>query len=558
VAEGEPAVRYSPEKKGSDARSIDVPAAPLPERSGSVAPPRQFTRRRLVRSGGASLAGAAVLGATGLPGAARAQGPASKRDVPNVLLIVVDGIRADFVSAYDDPDDRADTPNLDELAKDSLRFDHAIPEAMPAFPSRRGLLSGVRTYPFRDWRPTEGLAQYPGWNPIRDHQPILTETLSAAGITSVYISDNPLLDNKRFRGVARTPSGQAPAATQVERYIAPAVPRGIDDRAAIPAARVMSTGIKALDELKTQQPFFLSVDVFDRTEASEPIPVYARPSVAGLQDTRGAETRVTDATAPRFRPFQAIDATKPSDGEVRDHYASEVKAVDSEVGRLLDKLESLGLADNTVVYFVSPTTVSLGENGVFGMAAAGGHEDVYRAALMIRDPEGRRKDETSGFHAAPQDMAPTVLSYMGVTIPGKMDGEDLNGLLDEDDVHPRPNFAIRVDEQIVVSDGRFVLVSEGEGAPKRLYDTDPDQWEEDHSDEDDFSPRSEDENVSGEDGDSVQRLWSIAIAAAGGTMPKFGPDGPIRPRPEVEDNNDDASTDEGRLDRDDDLNFMGR
>ena len=523
---------------------------------------RRLTRRRLVRSGGASLAGAAVLGATGLggvgPRAARAQDAGSKRDLPNVLLIVVDGIRADFVGAYDDPDDRAETPNLDELAKGSLRFDRAIPEVMPSFPSRRGLLTGMRAYPFRDWRPTKDLAQYPGWNPIWDHQPIFTELLADAGIPSLYISDNPLLDGDRFKGVARRTPGKVPAATQVQRYIAPAVPGGIDDSGAIPAEGVMTAGIEALDELKGKQPFFLGVDVFDRIEASEPIPVYARPSVSDREEARGAATRVTDASAAGFRPFEAIDATKPSDGEVRDHYASEVGAVDNQIGRLLAKLDSLGLKDNTVVYFVSPTTVALGEHGVFGMAAAAGHEDVYRAACMIRDPEGRRKGDTSHFHAAPPDVAPTVLSYLGITIPGKMEGEDLTGLLDEDDVHPRPSFAIRVDEQIVVSDGRLVLVSEGEGAPKRLYDTDPDQWEEDHGDEDDFSPRDEDENVSREDADSVQRLWAIAVGAAGGTLPMLGPDGPIRPRPEVEDDDDDASTDEGRLDRDDDLNFMGR
>ena len=521
----------------------------------------RFTRRRLVRSGGASLAGAAVLGATGLPGAgstaARAQGSALERELPNVLLIVVDGIRADFVSAYDDPDDRADTPNLDELAKDSLRFDRAVPEAMPAFPSRRGLLTGMRAYPFRDWKRTDGLAAFPGWNPIWDHQPILTEALQNAGITTVYISDNPLLDNDRFKGVARKPSGRAPSATQVQRYLAPVVPDGVDEDEEIPAARVMSSGIEALDELKERQPFFLGVDVFDRIEARDPIPVYARPSVADLDEGRGAAARLSDDAEAPYRAFEAIDAEDPSDGEVRDHYASEVKAVDTEIGRLLDKLESLGLADNTVVYFVSPTTVALGEHGVFGMAAAAGHEDVYRAALMIRDTEGRRKDETSRFHAAPPDMAPTVLSYMGVTIPGKMKGEDLNGLLDEDEVHPRPNFAIRADEQIVVSDGRLVLVTEGDGESKRLYDTDPDQWEDDRSDENDFSPRDEDENVSREDADAVQRLWMIANAAAGGTLPDFGPEGPIRPRPEIEDD-ENSRTDEGRLDRDDDLNFLGR
>ena len=64
--------------------------------------------------------------------------------------------------------------------------------------------------------------------------------------------------------------------------------------------------------------------------------------------------------------------------------------------------------------------------------------------------------------------------------------------------------------------------------------------------------------MSREDADSVQRLWSIAIAAAGGTLPKLGPDGPIRPRAKVEDDDGDSNSDEGRLDRDDDLNFMGR
>jgi len=525
-----------------------------------VAERKVFTRRRFVRAGGTSVAGAAALGAAGVPGlrAAPARAQDIAREVPNVLLIAVDGIRADFVSAYDDPDERADTPNLDELAKDSLRFDRAIPESMPAFPSRRALLSGVRSYPFRDWRRTEGLAPYPGWHPIWDHQPILTEVLDAAGIDTLYISDNPLLDGPRFRGVARRPGGRAPAATQVQRLVAPAVPGGIEQGGDRPAKRVVDSGIQALGQLKGRQPFFLGVDVFDRVEATDPTPVYARPEVVARLQNASAATRADQASQARFRPFEEIDSEQPSDGEARDHYAAEVKEVDREIGRLLDALDSQGLAGNTVVYFVSPTTVALGEHGVFGMAAAGGHEDAYRAALMIRDPAGRRRDETSRFHAAPPDMATTVLGYMGIVAPGKMAGEDLNGLLDEDDVHPRSNFAIRIDEQIVVSDGRLVLVSEGEGRPKRLYDADPDEWEDDHGDEDDFSERDEDENVAREDADAVQRLWQVAITAAGGTLPQLGLDGPIRPRPELEDDDEDSDEDEGRLDRDDDLNFMGR
>ena len=516
---------------------------------------RGLTRRRLLSAGGLGAAGAA-LGAAGIgpslgAGKVRAQ---STLDRPNAMLIVVDGVRADFVSAYDDPDERAETPSLDALAAESLRFDRAVPESMPAFPSRRGLLTGMRAYPFRDWRPTKGLAQFPGWNPIWDHQPLMTEQMEAGGVTALYVSDNPLLGGARFRGVVRKPAGREPAATQLARYLAPVLP-GDPRRGEPPAARVVRGGIEALEELKSKQPFFLGVDVFDRLEAIEPAPLYASRFDTSPE---GSRSRATESAAASYRATERVAADDGADERVRDNYAAEVTAVDREIGRLLDRLDALGLAESTVVYFVSATTLALGEHGVFGMGPAGGHEDAYRAAYMIRDPEHRREDETSRFHASTPDVAPTLLSYMGLTIPGKMKGEDLTALLDEDDVHPRPNFAIRIDEEIVASDGRYVLVASGEGRRKRLFDTDPDQHEEDHSDDDDYRPRDEDKDVSAEQAATVNVLWQAALAAAGGTLPKLGPDGPIRPRPEIEDDDEDADQDEGRLDRDDDLNFMGR
>ena len=51
-----------------------------------------------------------------------------------------------------------DTPNLDALGKDSLAFKLAVPEAMPTGPARRGLLTGVRSFPFRNYVPTQGPA----------------------------------------------------------------------------------------------------------------------------------------------------------------------------------------------------------------------------------------------------------------------------------------------------------------------------------------------------------------------------------------------------------------
>ena len=115
----------------------------------------------------------------------------------NVLLIVTDSTRRDFVSAYDG-DELADTPNLDSLAKEGIRFDRAVPEAMPTVAVRRALLTGIRSFPYRNYVPTKGLPVGPGWIPIPDFQPIVTETLGEAGVETGYCTDNPFLIGPRF------------------------------------------------------------------------------------------------------------------------------------------------------------------------------------------------------------------------------------------------------------------------------------------------------------------------------------------------------------------------
>src|SRR3954466_3314564 len=100
-----------------------------------------FTRRGLMEAGGA---GAAALGLAACGDDYFAPKTKHKRDAPNTLLIVTDSTRADYVGAYNHVS-RNKTPNLDALARDSLLFDLAVPEAMPTGPARRALLTGQRS-----------------------------------------------------------------------------------------------------------------------------------------------------------------------------------------------------------------------------------------------------------------------------------------------------------------------------------------------------------------------------------------------------------------------------
>ena len=119
-------------------------------RTAVTAAPHHTTRRGFIGAGAA--AAATALGAPDT---------AFGADRPNVILIVVDSLRADHVYG-----DRARTPNMDALVREGIRFTRAHPEAMPTVPVRNSLMSGRRYFPFRGWHDWRGLLDSPGWAPL--------------------------------------------------------------------------------------------------------------------------------------------------------------------------------------------------------------------------------------------------------------------------------------------------------------------------------------------------------------------------------------------------------
>ncbi len=67
----------------------------------------------------------------------------------NVILIMLDSLRRDHVGAYGN--DWIETPNIDALASEGVRFMNAYPEALPTIPVRRAMHTGMRTFPCRDY-----------------------------------------------------------------------------------------------------------------------------------------------------------------------------------------------------------------------------------------------------------------------------------------------------------------------------------------------------------------------------------------------------------------------
>jgi len=503
---------------------------------------RALTRRGLFAAGGA---GAASLALSACGDEAFDPGMTHAGDAPNVLLLITDSTRADYVGAWNSHA-LADTPNLDALAKESLRFSLAVPDSMPTGPARRCILSGTRGFPYRDWVPTKGLPLEPGWVPIEPWQPILTEVLGNAGISTGYATDNPFLVGPRFANFRRTlevakpdfsqgsyrflnkPFKRVAARGAIDRYLVPELSDSVEvgrlrsmvgwnsiyrvNENDYSASRVIRKGMRALKDLKDERPFFLGVDAFDPHEAFDPPPAYRRrfnPEPKGSMERRGILP-----VQPFETPYSWVVDVDLDDDDIqviRELYAAELTFVDHQIGRLLNRLDDYGLLDETVIYYLSDHGVTLGEHGIVGKHAARANWHIYHVPYMIRHPEGKLAGQVSDFFASTHDVARTVCSFMGVRAPGAMDGEDLSVLFEGREPPPRPYFMASYADYVLAGDRDWVLVSDSRGDRKRVYDKKKDPIEY--------------ENVADEHPEQVDRLWSALLDDAGGTLPQFGSKG---------------------------------
>lgn len=108
-------------------------------------------------------------------------------------------------------------------------------------------------------------------------------------------------------------------------------------------------------------------------------------------------------------------------------YAKVVKSLDDNVGRLLEELEKEGLLENTLVVYDSDQGFYMGEHGWFDKRFM--YEESMRTPLIMRLPEGfeRRGDITQLVQNI--DYAPTFLDFAGLPVPEDMQGVSLLPLL---------------------------------------------------------------------------------------------------------------------------------
>jgi arylsulfatase A-like enzyme len=491
-----------------------------------------LTRRELLRAGGAGAVGLTVLGASACDrdeptGGSQARRAQALTGAMNVVVVVMDSLRADHVYGS-----RARTDTMDAFARESLRFTRAYPEGMPTIPARRAIMSGRRTYPFRGWRPYKDLPPQPGWEPVDSDGEMFTEYLRGRGWTVGYVTDNPHLllpVHKRFRRKfdrVDLVDGQVPlrrkpkrrvSQAEVDRHLPPSMrgsrsePRMRAYLAANPrdrgeeeylAARVFGSGMSWLEWARAHQPFALVIDSFDAHEPWDAprriIDLYGRPRSRGVEPIQPFPTPAAQ--------YRELDLTRRVLRRMRQLYAAEVTLVDVWLGHFLTRLADLGLAQSTLVVVVSDHGVLLGEYGWVGKRYSEMHEELTHVPFMIRHPLGKGKASSSDYFASTHDIAPTVLSLLGQGVPDHMDGVDLSPLLDGHPPAARRTYRTSAyNDHVSASDGRWLLISDNRGREKRLY-----------------TVRSEHAKAASRNPAAVRRLWRLIERDAGPKgLPRF-------------------------------------
>jgi arylsulfatase A-like enzyme len=478
------------------------------------------SRRELLRAGGTGALGYSLLG----PGLASAQAARM-----NVVVVVMDSLRADHVFG-----NRARTSAWDRVARQGVRFVNAYPEGMPTIPARRAIMSGKRTYPFRGWRPRwDDLPPQPGWEPVGSDGEMWTAALGRAGWTTGYVTDNPHLlmpVHRRFRRtfdrvelvdgqvpVRRRPRGR-PGSRVTANYLPKALrgttserrmanylalnPRGRREED-YNAAKVFREGMGWIEWARARQPFALVIDSFDAHEPWDAprrlIDLYGPTGHKGIEPIQPFSTPAGRASD--------LDLTKRMLRRMRQLYAAEVTLVDVWLGRFLDRLENLGLAENTLLVLVSDHGVLLGERGWVGKRFSELHDELTHVPLVMRHPAGRGRGRSSNYFASTHDIGPTVLSMAGVDRPRGMNGADLSPVFrGRAPRKKRSHRTTAYNTHVGASDGRWLLMAGGRREELQLFDRKRD--------------RHERRNVAHRHPKQVRRLWGMILRDAGGRLPR--------------------------------------
>jgi arylsulfatase A-like enzyme len=354
---------------------------------------------------------------------------------PNIIYIMSDDHASHALSCYGSKINQ--TPNLDRLAAQGMRFTNAFVTNALCGPSRACVLTGKYSHVngFKDNAPN---TKFDG------SQQTYPKLLKAAGYQTAIVGKWHLNSDPTGFDHWSILNGQG-------RYFDPIF--FTDGKREVVKGYVTDVITdKAIDWLKNRrkdQPFMLMYHHKAPHREWEPDEKHARlyedqemplpETFYDNYDNRGTAAHDQDMTIARtltkkdvkIEPPAGLSGNKLTEWKyqrfIKD-YCRVIASVDDNVGRLLEFLDQNGLADNTIVIYTSDNGFFLGDHGWFDKRFM--YEQSLRVPLIVRYPGHVKAGTVSEAMTVNVDYAPTFLDYAGVKIPGDIQGRSLRPILE--------------------------------------------------------------------------------------------------------------------------------
>ncbi|MFT7678413.1 MAG: arylsulfatase A-like enzyme [Planctomycetota bacterium] len=355
---------------------------------------------------------------------------------PNVILITMDTVRADYVSCYGQPGGNAGgltegtTPALDRLASMGARFESAQSASAVTPVSHATILTGQFPYTHR-LRVLSG----EGGSQLDTEAPTLATRFKAAGYTTVAVHSafpvssvfgfsNGFDIFESMEGDMALDESKGKTTWDTQRF----------------QRRSDETSDRVLGALAgIEEPYFLWIHYWDPHDPHLKPPLEALRGLEGLGKIQGT-------VSPEYADF----------------YAREIAFQDSQIGRLLEELKVYDTNSNTVI----AVTADHGEGLADGMRLHGWskHRMTYREQLwvpLILAGPGVPSGTTVSAQVRTADVAPTLLDLAGLSTPAQdFDGISLRAHMDGSSQTPLIAYA----DQINAFDWNAGMVAQRPGS----------------------------------------------------------------------------------------------
>lgn len=346
--------------------------------------------------------------------------PLGRDAAPNVLLIILDTVRAASLSLYGY--ERQTTPNIDAFARRGVVFDWAISASPWTLPSHASMFTGQYA-----GRLSAGFTQA-----LDTSEPTLAELFRARGYETVGFIANQhytAWDSGLERGFLRyfdyprtfvqmlksSWFGQTAMANELYRN------QGKND--IIRALKNFHMEVLPKPEGDANTATELTDQVLDWEAQRQ-----ARPFFAFLN--------YYDAHGP-YRPTRQWRQKFTRSPKSRDLYESEIAYIDDEVGRLLRTLESRGSLRNTVVIITADHGEQFGEHKLFGHGNSV-YLPLLHVPLVVVEPDRVPAGIRIGRTVSLRDLAPTIAALSGLDSTVHFPGTSLTSLWSPDSAATPP------------------------------------------------------------------------------------------------------------------------